>query len=97
LLLVCSGSVDAFNLEDFYGAGHLVSHFTRRDPGFELSDAALAARILHDGSEALECLSRSRVGRMMLERGLRNEVAYAARKDHLSVVPELRDGRLVAA
>jgi 2-phosphosulfolactate phosphatase len=97
LLLVCSGSVDAFNLEDFYGAGHLVSHFTRRDPGFELSDAALAARILHDGSEALECLSRSRVGRMMLERGLRNEVAYAARKDHLSVVPELRGGRLVAA
>ena len=97
LLLVCSGSVDAFNLEDFYGAGHLVSHFTRRRPGWELSDTALAAAILHDGSEALDCLSRSRVGRMMRERGLEREVEWAAREDHLAVVPELRGGSLVNA
>ncbi len=97
LLLVCSGSVDAFNLEDFYGAGHLVSHFTRRRPGWELSDTALAAAILHDGSDALDCLSRSRVGRMMRERGLEREVEWAARKDHLAVVPELRGGSLVNA
>ncbi len=97
VLLVCSGSVDSFNLEDFYGAGHLVSHFTRRQPGLELSDTALAALILHDGSEALDCLSRSRVGRMMRDRGLTQEVEWAARKDHLAVVPELRGGRLVNA
>ena len=96
VLLVCSGSVDAFNLEDFYGAGHLVSHFTRSGMRWELSDSALAARMLHDGGDALDCLSRSRVGRMMQERGLRREVAYAARKDHLSVVPELRGGRIVS-
>jgi 2-phosphosulfolactate phosphatase len=95
--LVCSGSVDAFNLEDFYGAGHLVSHFTRRRPGWELTDTALAAAILHDGSDALACLSRSRVGRMMRDRGLEREVEWAARKDHLAVVPELRGGRLVNA
>jgi 2-phosphosulfolactate phosphatase len=97
VLLVCSGSVDAVNLEDLYGAGHLVSHFTRRDPGLELSDAALAAQMLHEGRDALDCLSRSRVGRMMIARGGRHEVEYAARKDHLAVVPELRGGRLVAA
>ena len=97
VLLVCAGSADAFNLEDFYGAGHLLSHFTRSGVGFELSDSALAAKILHDGSDALDCLSRSRLGRMMLGRGLRREVEYAAQKDHLAVVPELRDGRLVAA
>jgi 2-phosphosulfolactate phosphatase len=96
VLVVCSGSVDAFNLEDFYGAGHLVSHFTRRTPGLELSDTALAASILHDGSDALSCLSRSRVGRMMRERGLTREVEWAARKDHLTVVPELVGGRLVS-
>ena len=97
VLVVCSGSVDAFNLEDFYGAGHLVSHFTRRRPGWELTDTALAAAILHDGSDALACLSRSRVGRMMRDRGLEREVEWAARKDHLAVVPELRGGRLVNA
>jgi phosphosulfolactate phosphohydrolase-like enzyme len=34
---------------------------------------------------------------MMIARGGRHEVEYAARKDHLAVVPELRGGRLVAA
>jgi 2-phosphosulfolactate phosphatase len=97
VLLVCSGSAAAFNLEDFYGAGHLVSHFTRSPGDWELSDAALAALLLHDGSDALSCLSRGRVGRMMLGRGLRREVEYAARQDRLEVVPELREGRLVAA
>jgi 2-phosphosulfolactate phosphatase len=95
VLVVCSGSVDAFNLEDFYGAGHLVSLLSRIRPGWELSDAARAARMLHDGADAMACLSESRVGRMMRERGLPQEVEWAARKDHLSVVPELRGGRLV--
>lgn len=98
VLLVCAGSAGAFNLEDFYGAGHLVSLLARqgsRDQ--DLSDAALAARLLHDRAEPLDCLSRSRVGRLMLSRGLGQEVAFAAERSRLAVVPELRDGRLRAA
>jgi 2-phosphosulfolactate phosphatase len=94
VLLVCSGSADAFNLEDFYGAGYLVSLLTSRGPGWELSDAALAARLLHDRADALECLRASRVGRMMQERGLDEEIEFAARKGELAVVPELKDGSL---
>src|SRR6195256_6157703 len=71
--LVCSGSADNFNLEDFYGAAYLVSLFARRG-GHDLSDAALASRLLHEGSDAADCLMRSRVGRMMLSRGLEDEV-----------------------
>jgi 2-phosphosulfolactate phosphatase len=97
VLLVCAGSAGAFNLEDFYGAGHLVEALARRlGSACDLSDAALAARMLHAGTRALDCLSASRVGRMMLERGLGGEVAYAAGADRLAVVPELRDGRLLA-
>jgi phosphosulfolactate phosphohydrolase-like enzyme len=51
--------------------------------------------MLHDGADAMACLSASRVGRMMRERGLEREVEWAARKDHLAVVPELRGGRIV--
>jgi 2-phosphosulfolactate phosphatase len=97
VLLVCAGSADAFNLEDFYGAGHLVAHLTRDgDTGWDLTDAARAARALHAGSDALACLSEGRVGRMMRDRGWDREVAFAARADRLAVVPVLRDGRLVA-
>ena len=79
VLLVCSGSADNFNLEDFYGAGYLVSLFERHGRARELSDTSLAAQTLHDGSDAFECLASSRVGRMMLARGLEREVRFAAR------------------
>jgi 2-phosphosulfolactate phosphatase len=93
VLLVCSGSADNFNLEDFYGAGYLVSLFARHGSARELSDAALAAQMLHDvGADAFECLASSRVGRMMLARGLEREVRFAAQKSCFDVVPELHDG-----
>ena len=95
VLVVCSGSVENFNLEDFYGAGYLVSLFARGGEE-SFTDAALAARRLHDGASAIECLKASRVGRMMLARGLEDEVEYAAAKDRLAVVPRLHDGRLTA-
>ena len=97
VLIVCSGSADDFNLEDFYGAGYLVSLFARRPDGHEFTDAALAARLLHEKCEAAECLRRARVGRMMLERRLDREVDFAAQKSLFDVVPRLRNGRLVAA
>ncbi len=95
VLLVCAGSVERFNLEDFYGAGYLVSLLERRR-GTELSDAALAARMLHERSDALECLAAGRVGRMMRDRGLEHEVRFAARKSLFGVVPRLDGGRLTA-
>jgi 2-phosphosulfolactate phosphatase len=97
VLVVCAGSGGAFNLEDFYGAGHLVSLLTRgAGARHELSDAALAARELHDRSDALECLSGSRIGRRMRDRGLEREVAFAAQKARFDVVPLLADGRMRA-
>src|ERR1700687_5521952 len=74
VLIACSGSADNFNLEDFYGAGYLVSLLARRPDAHEFTDAALAARLLHDHCDAMECVSASRVGRMMLSRGLEHEV-----------------------
>jgi len=95
VLIVCSGSADNFNLEDFYGAGHLVSLFKQLVPQqYELTDAALAACLLHENGDALEALSQARVGRMMLSRGLEDEIRFAARKDRFTVVPELIDGLL---
>lgn len=95
VLLVCAGSAGRFNLEDFYGAGYLVSLLAARG-AHELSDAALAARLLHDGRDAFECLASSRVGRLMRSRGLEDEVRFAARKSVFDVVPRLEGGRLRA-
>jgi 2-phosphosulfolactate phosphatase len=96
VLIVCSGSADNFNLEDFYGAGYLVSLFARRQGAHEFTDAAVAARLLHDHCDAMECLSASRVGRMMLSRGLEHEVRFAAQKSRFPVVARLERGSLRA-
>src|SRR2546426_340927 len=80
VLIVCSGSADNFNLEDFYAAGHLVALFEQQ-PGHDCSDAALAARLLASRNAARDCLRSARVGRMMQGRGLADEVDYAAQSD----------------
>lgn len=93
VLLLCSGSMDRFNLEDFYGAGHLAAHFDRTGQ-YALTDAALAAALLVRGCDAPTVLHGSRVGRMMQAHDLQHEVDCAARTDTLDVIPELRDGCL---
>lgn len=93
VLLVCSGSADRFNLEDFYGAGHLVGHF-EHSGNYELTDAALAAMLLRRGCDAQTVLNASRIGRMMKAHALQHEVDCAAQTDTLNVVPRLDDGRL---
>jgi 2-phosphosulfolactate phosphatase len=94
VLIVCSGSADNFNLEDFYGAGYLVSLFRHRAVDADYSDAALAAELLHDHCDGLDALRRARVGRMMLARRLDAEVAFAAQESCYDVVPLLQDGAL---
>src|SRR5262249_23980379 len=94
VLIVCSGSADNFNLEDFYAAGHLVALFERDGVGHEFSDAAKAARRLAAANDAREGLRDARVGRMMIGRGLADEVDYAARHDLFDVVPKFEAGRL---
>jgi 2-phosphosulfolactate phosphatase len=94
VLIVCAGSADRFNLEDFYGAGYLVSLFARGGRTHDVSDSALAAQLLHEKADAYECLSKSRVGRMMSSRGLDDEVRFAAQKSCFRVVPRLEAGRL---
>lgn len=98
VLLLCSGSVDSFNLEDFYGAGHIAAHFERIG-GYSPTDAALAAMLLYRGCDASATLRASRVGRIMQAHGLQHEVDCAAQFDTHDVIPELNDGclRLAAA
>jgi 2-phosphosulfolactate phosphatase len=92
VLIVCSGSGNNFNFEDFYGAGYFVECFLRHEP--DLSDAARAALALYRHARAPGALLDCRVGRMMAAKGLRHEVEYASREDALAVVPALEDGCL---
>jgi 2-phosphosulfolactate phosphatase len=96
IIIVCSGSMGNFNLEDFYGAGYFVELFTALlGESVDLSDAARAARSIFRAGKPFDTLIDCRVGRIMDGRGMRREVEYATRLSSLDVVPVLRDGAIV--
>jgi len=92
ILIVCSGSGNNFNFEDFYGAGYFVECLLPHVK--DLSDAAKAALLLYRQARAPEALLDCRVGRMMVARGLAHEVEFACQRDAFAVVPVLEHGRL---
>ena len=92
VLIICSGSGNNFNFEDFYGAGYFVECFSRHLG--DLSDAAKAALALYRHAKAPEALLDCRVGRMMVARGLAREVEFACRRDVYPVIPALHNGKL---
>lgn len=95
VLIVCSGSGDNFNFEDFYGAGYFVERFADLLGGAaDFSDAAKAARMVYRNARSPEALLDCRVGRMMVAKGLAREVEFACRLDAFPVVPVLEQGRL---
>jgi 2-phosphosulfolactate phosphatase len=95
ILIVCSGSMGNFNLEDFYGAGYLVDLLARRlGESADFSDAARAARALFHSGAPAATLADCRVGRMMASRGLAHEVAYAAQLSAFDLVARLEGDRV---
>lgn len=95
VLIVCSGSGNNFNFEDFYGAGYFVHCFAEElGATADVSDAGKAALALYRHARAPDALLDCRVGRMMAARGLAREVEFACRRDAFPVVPALEEGRL---
>lgn len=95
VLIVCAGSANNFNFEDFCGAGAFVERFAGLlGAGADLSDAARAALALYRAASLPQALLDCRVGRMMVRRGLASEVEFACRLDAFPVVPVLDSGRL---
>ncbi|MDQ0339947.1 2-phosphosulfolactate phosphatase [Caldalkalibacillus uzonensis] len=90
ILIVCSGSAGAFNLEDFYGAGFIINALLQYgSENWELTDAAQAACLFYESrkGQAREILKRSRVGRMLARHGFDADVCYAAQENVTSIVP----------
>lgn len=94
VLILCAGSGNNFNYEDFYGAGCFVDRFAEVMKNADLSDAARAARDLYRQARLPDALLECRVGAMMAKRGLQHEVEYACRVDSLPVVAALEGDRV---
>jgi 2-phosphosulfolactate phosphatase len=94
VVLVCAGSGSSFSLEDFYGAGYIASRLAASDKGFQLSDAAHAARLLSERGSVDECIMSTYTGRMMIAQGRRADLEFSGRRDVFDAAPVFRDGRI---
>lgn len=96
VIIVCSGSRGAFNVEDFYGAGHLIHHLLK-DEKWELTDAAIAAVRMYEGyaQNHIKALSEARIGKFIAEQGFGDDVIFAAQIDSIPVVPVLQKDKLI--
>ncbi|MGC5323915.1 2-phosphosulfolactate phosphatase [Brevibacillus sp. SYSU BS000544] len=93
IVLVCSGSSGSFSLEDFYGAGYLLSTLVEETNNhWILTDSAQAALLFYQGNtlDSEEVLRMSRVGQMICEMGFGDEVAFVSQRGIVSLVPTLR-------
>lgn len=92
IVLVCSGSSGSFSMEDFYGAGYLLSTIVEgRSEEWSLTDSAQAALMFYQGNtlDSDEVLRKSRIGQMICEMGFGDEVAYVSQRGIFSLVPTL--------
>ncbi|MBI3871501.1 MAG: 2-phosphosulfolactate phosphatase [candidate division Zixibacteria bacterium] len=99
-LIVCAGKFDQFALEDVVGAGALIARLWELDPDLEIAnDGAFTAQILwdHFKSDPVLPLWQSDHGKYLISQGFGADLAVCAGVDSLSVVPVMRDGRLIAA
>jgi 2-phosphosulfolactate phosphatase len=94
VLLVCAGRGGRFSLEDAYTAGAIADAIVRLCGcgDLELTDSALAARMLYDGTAdpaALFC--QTRAGRHVIDIGLGDDLEYCAQQDASLMVPRVGD------
>ena len=92
ILIVCSGSMGSPNLEDTCGAGYFVDLLKARMENADndtFSDAAETAQSVFKLEPSVEILLGSRVGRMMVQRGMEEEVRFAAKLSTHQMVPQV--------
>jgi 2-phosphosulfolactate phosphatase len=96
IIIVCSGSAGFFSLEDFYGAGYLISLLTSA-LDFELSDSARTAKLLYEGNhhDPFHVVSQSRVGKMLNKLGFEEEIHFICRRDCFNIIPVLYGDEII--
>jgi 2-phosphosulfolactate phosphatase len=100
ILLVCSGLLGRFALEDVICAGLILKTLGQR-PGPEASlvksDSALAAEVLYErfGSDLLSMLRLSAWGCRLQDQGADDDLIFSVQVDVASVVPVLEENRII--
>ncbi|MFG6149848.1 2-phosphosulfolactate phosphatase [Halobacillus sp. B23F22_1] len=88
IILVCSGTSGHFTMEDFYGAGSLLSYLVEKS-SFQLSDSAQTALLFYNGLSIspFQLLRATKIGQILMEMGIdENEIKSVAQEGILHTI-----------
>ena len=103
IVILCSGTQDVFALEDGLCAGQLIDEMLRLagngSAGFIMNDFGLSMlhAFRHVQSGILEALLQCANGKRLSKLGFIEDIHYCVQRDALSLVPVVREGKLVAS
>ncbi len=100
IVVVCSGSSNEFNVEDFQGAGCLIDCLIKGyGKDVYLTDSAYAAHSFYHAhnQNSDHILKASRVGRMLSKHGFDEEIQFVSQENIFSIVPMLIDKKRMVA
>lgn len=100
VVIVCSGSSNQFNVEDFHGAGCFIDCLIKQyDKEFFLTDSAYAAHSFYHAHNinSNDILKASRVGRMLSKHGFDEEIEFVSQQNIFKTVPLLLDKKRIIA
>lgn len=98
IVVVCSGSSNEFNVEDFHGAGCFIDCLIKEyDKEYFLTDSAYAAQSFYHrhNLNSNDILKDSRVGRMLSKHGFDEEIEFVSRQNIFTTVPMLMDKKRI--
>lgn len=98
IVVLCCGAEGTIAAEDLLCGGMLIKSLERAGEPESLSDAARIARVIAEqfGSNAEAFLRSSDHGRKLIALGFESDVVFCSRVGVSSIVPEVREGVIVA-
>lgn len=100
ILVICSGSSNKFNVEDFFGAGYFIDCLIKQyGDNTNTTDSAFAAHqfFITNKENISVILKRSRVGQILSNAGYEKEIEFISQESLFSSVPLLVDKKRIVA
>jgi len=96
IVILCSGTVSRFSLEDSVAAGYIINYLAQKEKGLDLDDLSIALKELYlsYANRLSEALSISQNGKALVELGKSEDIQAAVQLNTCSVVPFFQDDKI---
>lgn len=94
--IIASGSNGMFCIEDTICAGALIQTMKSIKEDIEITDAGWASLVLNDqfGSDIAKMLRESEHGKILIENGFEEDLAFCSERDNMPIIPFYKGGEI---